>query len=134
MPRSEQIKNYLKVTPKDPFPGGGRFALLIDERECDQRVRAELVELEPDECFPLHIHPKSDHIIIVVSGEGQLLWRGAERQIVAGDTFVVPLGDTHSIGAGSRGPLRFVVLNVPPIDFHHPDFMHPVEADSRIAE
>jgi|GEM_PF-5367428 quercetin dioxygenase-like cupin family protein len=131
MPRSEEFKNYLQLEPNQAFPGGGRFAILIDEHECDQRVRAEVVELEPREHFPLHVHPKSDHVIMVVSGEGYLSWRGEHRYIVAGDTFVVPLGEIHSIGAGNKTPLRFVVLNIPPIDFHHSDFMQPIDLDSQ---
>jgi quercetin dioxygenase-like cupin family protein len=131
MPAREPINNYLKVQPKEPFPGGGKAAILIDAEECDNRARAELIELQPGEGFPIHTHPKSDHIILVVSGTGQLLWEGKELSIVTGDTFVVPMGDVHSIKAGDEAALKFVVINVPPIDFDHHDFMQPVESDDR---
>jgi len=126
MPRSERFGNFLHSQPQAPFPGGGRAAILIDENECERRVRAELVELRASERFPLHVHPKSDHVIIVVSGKGILLWQDQEREIVAGDTFVVPMGEIHSIGAASDEGLRLVVINVPPVAFDHEDFMHSV--------
>ena len=129
MPKWGQVKNFIKMKPSESFPGGGKFALLIDEKLCGKRARAELVELQPQEGFPVHVHPKSDHLILVVQGQGRLLWQGKERNVVTGDTFVVPRGDEHSIRAGGGG-LRFVVINVPPIDFHHHDFMVPVEAGS----
>ena len=128
MPVHEPINNYLKLQPTQPFPGGGKAAILIDEEECEKRARAELIELQPGEGFPIHIHPKSDHIILVVSGTGNLRWEEKELRIVTGDTFVVPMGDVHSIRAGEEAALRFVVVNVPPIDFDHHDFMQPLES------
>jgi quercetin dioxygenase-like cupin family protein len=128
MPKPERFQNYMELKPSDPFPGGGKAAILIDENDCGKRVRAELVELQPAEGFPVHIHPNSDHVIVVVHGRGRLLWQDEERQIVAGDTFVVPMGDVHSITADNNTPLRFVVVNVPPVDFHDHDFMRPVDS------
>jgi quercetin dioxygenase-like cupin family protein len=128
MPVRDHINNYLNLQPKDPFPGGGKAAILIDEEDCEKRVRAELVELQPKEGFPVHVHPKSDHVILVVSGKGHLLWGSEEREIIMGDTFVVPMGDVHSIRASDSTPLRFVVINVPPVDFDHHDFMRPVDS------
>ncbi len=130
MPVRDHINNYLNLQPTDPFPGGGKAAILIDEEDCEKRVRAELVELQPHEGFPVHVHPKSDHVILVVYGTGHLLWGSEEREIVTGDTFVVPMGDVHSIRAGDSTPLRFVVINVPPVDFDHHDFMQPVASHS----
>ena len=127
MSRYGRVKNYLNVEPKSPFPGAGRTEILIDGNECENRIRAELVELTPQEAFPAHVHPKSDHVIIIVQGDGYLLLDDEERKIIAGDTFVVPRGKVHSIKANNNSSLRFVVINVPPIDFHHPDFMQPVE-------
>ena len=127
MPSPTQFKNFLRVRPEESFPGGGKAEILIDENDCGKRARAELVELQAEEGFPVHTHPKSDHIILVVQGNGELLWVDEVRKITRGDTFVVPMGDVHSIKAGGDGPLRFVVINVPPVDFHHHDFMQPVE-------
>jgi quercetin dioxygenase-like cupin family protein len=134
MPSPAQFKNYLEISPTEPFPGGGRVEILINENDCGKRVRAELVELQPEEGFPVHVHPKSDHVILVVQGTGELLWGDERRRITCGDTFVVPMGDVHSITAGVAEPLRFVVINVPPIDFHHHDFMRPVEPHEHAIE
>ena len=130
MPNPTHFKNYQRVKPQDPFPGGGKVALLIDGKDCGNRVRAELVELQEGEAFPLHIHPKSDHVIIVVGGEGHLQWEVDKREITTGDTFVVPMGEIHSIKAGDKSPLRFMVVNVPPVDFDNEHFMQPVDPKS----
>ena len=130
MPRPSQFRNFLRVQPSEPFPGGGKVEILIDEHDCGDRARAELVELSAGEGFPIHVHPKSDHLILVIEGRGELHWEGEDREIVAGDTFVVPRGDVHSIKATQEGRFRFVVINVPPVDFHHHDFMQPVEVEA----
>ena len=131
MPRPASIKNYLNVKPRDPFPGGGKVAVLIDSSKCGNRVRAELVDLRPTEAFPLHVHPKSDHVIIVVRGNGHLSWEENEREIIVGDTFVVPMGKVHSIRAGNNDGLRFVVINVPPVEFDDKYFMKTVDPKLR---
>lgn|SRR5512138_375817 len=59
---------------------------------------ADLIRFAPGRGVPLHTHP-GNHILIVTSGEGRLIFNGEEFALRAGVLYLVPGSVPHQIDA-----------------------------------
>lgn len=75
---------------------------------------AGVVVLEPGKGHDRHIHPDSEEILYVLSGEGTQTVDDDERQVSAGDMIHIHAGVEHSTINNSWEPLRFLAMYGPP--------------------
>ena len=74
------------------------------------------VECAPGSQQPLHSHPESEQVYVIVSGEGTMLVEDEERSVRAGDTIFIPPGSRHAIRNKSGTELIFASAASPPFD------------------
>lgn len=88
---------------------------LIDEGlvDSDQFV-AGLSTLEPGIIAPLHVHPDSEEINIVLEGRGNLLTDEGARPVKVGDWNFIPKGVSHSHENTGDVPFTIVWIYSPP--------------------
>lgn len=91
-------------------PGGLRLRLVRTAAE----TRGELLEMEADyagtgEMPPEHLHPRQVERFTVLSGSFRAVIDGEERRYGSGDTFEVPAGVPHRMGAEGPSRLRWEV-------------------------
>ncbi len=91
--------------------GGGEIKLYrlgIYENEC-----FELVELEENRLYPLHIHQDSSGIFYMIKGEGVILIHKENKEYKGGDVFVIPKETPH--GFHTHTTTLFLSRQKPPI-------------------
>ena len=74
------------------------------------------VECAPGSQQPLHAHPESEQVYVIVSGEGTMLVESEQRSVRAGDTIFIPPGSEHAIRNDSGSELVFASAASPPFD------------------
>lgn len=106
---------------------GRRSADPFGESPASSSVR--VVELDRSEGRTAHMHPLSEEIIYVESGNGHVWVDGARRPIAAGDVIRIPAGAAHATIPAASSPMRLVCF------FPHPDLAENiVETDILISE
>jgi mannose-6-phosphate isomerase-like protein (cupin superfamily) len=61
-----------------------------------------------------HIHPKTDEIQYIIEGSGAM-WLGAERkEFKPGTLIVIPKGTPHGGTIVTSGPVKAMVIKIPP--------------------
>jgi quercetin dioxygenase-like cupin family protein len=85
---------------------------------------ADLIEMEPGNCFELHSHPGA-HVLYVIGGQGSIEIDGQTYAIGEGDSIFVSADLAHGVACDleSGGPLRFVSIGFPHRDLATPDRM-----------
>lgn len=87
------FRHNTEATAVEMFPG-------VVRRTLSSGDRTTLVEitLDPDATVPIHAHPH-EQIGYVVSGRVRFNIDGVERELRAGDSYLVPGGATHAVTA-----------------------------------
>lgn len=83
-------------------------------RELMRTPRQSLAEatLAPGQATERHYHARSEELYSFLEGGGRLEIDGEERDVVAGDTALIPPGAWHALTAGARGA-RFLCCCAP---------------------
>lgn len=93
----------------DPLPGATETSSI------------RIVEVESGAGRTAHLHPLSEEIIYVESGEGKVYIDGRLSQVRAGDVIRIPSGTPHGTIPTSQSPMRLVCF------FPHPDLSQNIE-------
>ncbi|MCI0588417.1 MAG: cupin domain-containing protein [Planctomycetes bacterium] len=59
---------------------------------------------------PLHDHPETDEIFVVLAGEGTLEVGGETKDLRAPMAFLVPRGVSHRLSVSPGGPMALIVM------------------------
>lgn len=88
---------------------------LIEEGlvDSDQFV-AGLSTLEPGITAPLHVHPDSEEINVVLEGKGNFLTDEGSQPVKVGDWNFIPKGVAHSHENTGEVPFKIVWIYSPP--------------------
>jgi mannose-6-phosphate isomerase-like protein (cupin superfamily) len=88
------------------------------------------VECAPGSQQPLHAHPDSEQVYVIVRGEGTMIVDEEERMVGPGDTIFIPPGSRHAIRNESEGELVFASAAAPPFAIPSGEFAyHPPAGD-----
>lgn len=103
------VQNAQKVTT-DKSAWGSLCWLMNAKLDPQSSMTLGVVELNPGQSNPLHVHGNCDEIIYMLSGSG--LHRVGNQTVVmkAGDVLRIPAGVPHSARAFDKEPMRSVVV------------------------
>jgi mannose-6-phosphate isomerase-like protein (cupin superfamily) len=73
-----------------------------------ERMFCDVYGLEPQQIQTGHVHPGSDKVYYVVSGQGMFEVGGEEREVGPGTAVFAPAGVTHAVR--NSGAERLVLL------------------------
>lgn len=95
-----------------------RVSYLVGEETCGAKwISAGLFWLVPGETTIPDIHPKSEELYYVVSGQGKLILDGDVHQVSRGMVIYIPAGVTHqSINTGREDLCYFFAFSPPPTE------------------
>lgn len=101
----------------DPLPGATEASSI------------RIVELDSGARRTAHLHPFSEEIIYVVSGEGKAYIDGRLTRVRAGDVIHIPSGTPHAAIPTSQSSMRLVCF------FPHSDLSQNIEeTDNEISD
>jgi quercetin dioxygenase-like cupin family protein len=69
----------------------------------DQRISAVVVAIPPGGTFPLHSHPHSEDLFVLLNGDGFVVEPTRRTRVSAFDVVWVPSGLSHGLVAGDTG-------------------------------
>ena len=61
-----------------------------------------------------HIHPKTDEIQYIIEGSGAMWLGGERRQFKPGTLIIIPKGTAHGGTIVASGPVKALVMKIPP--------------------
>jgi mannose-6-phosphate isomerase-like protein (cupin superfamily) len=73
-----------------------------------------LVTAAPGSQQPVHVHPDSTQVYVVVAGTGRMIAGDEEADVSAGSMIRVPPGTRHAIRNTGDEQLTYVSVTVPP--------------------
>ncbi len=82
------------------------------------------VEGAPGSRQPLHCHPDSEQVYVIVSGHGLMHVAGEEQEVGAGTLVLIPPGAEHAIYNPGPEPLVYVSAAAPPFELPAGDFAY----------
>jgi mannose-1-phosphate guanylyltransferase len=96
--KSNQIKSFLneRQIPKYTEKRWGKYQLL-DHSITDSETLTKKVEMLPRKNTSYHMHEHRKEIIIILSGNGELILDGVHQQIRTGDVLQITQGVKHAI-------------------------------------
>jgi quercetin dioxygenase-like cupin family protein len=86
----------------------GYRSFVLAGKEHGMACTASLGVLEPGAGAPLHVHPDTDEILIVLEGELDVRLGDERRSVGAGHTVAIPAGTPHAFVALGPGTARFI--------------------------
>jgi mannose-1-phosphate guanylyltransferase len=109
--KSNQIKNFLNEgqIPKYSEKRWGKYQLL-DHSITDSETLTKKVEMLPEKNTSYHMHKHRKEIIIILSGNGELLLDGVYQRIRTGDVLHISQGVKHAIK--SITPLEYLEIQI----------------------
>jgi mannose-6-phosphate isomerase-like protein (cupin superfamily) len=69
--------------------------------------------LKPGQAQRVHVHPDSDKVYYVLSGNAMVQVGEEEAALEAGEAILAPAGSAHGIANRSADPLRLLVFMAP---------------------
>lgn len=91
-----------------------RTALPLDE-PARRYLSMVVAAIPPNTAFPLHVHPVSEDLFVIVSGSGHLMESGRRRPLSGLDAVWVPPGHAHGMTTGREAVLE-IGCQAPPDD------------------
>ncbi len=79
------------------------------------------VEGQPESEQPIHSHPDSEQVYVIVQGRGAMTVGDETQEVGAGTTILVPPATNHSIRNVGEEKLVFISATSPPFDMPPPD-------------
>jgi mannose-6-phosphate isomerase-like protein (cupin superfamily) len=74
------------------------------------------VEAQPGSEQPLHAHPESEQVYVIVRGSGHVTVAGERQLVDAGTLVLIPPGAEHAIYNPGPEPLVYVSAASPPFE------------------
>ena len=103
-----------KMTDGEPFQmGGGDLRNVFGPRNGARYLTLNYCRFEPGAAFTPHVHERSEDLIIVLEGGGQIRHGDELLPFEAGDAILVSEGEFHGTIAGPEGMLC-VSVQAPP--------------------
>ncbi len=81
-----------------------------------QHLAVTWVEAAPRSQQPLHAHPDSEQVYVIVAGRGRMIVAGEERWVQAGTLVFIPPGAQHAIYNPGPEQLVYASAAAPPFD------------------
>jgi mannose-6-phosphate isomerase-like protein (cupin superfamily) len=106
----------LKDAPRNHRGGQVSYLLLAPGQLGSENVAITWVEGEPGSEQPVHKHPNSEQVYVVVRGRGVMRVGNEEREVEAGTMVLVPPRTGHAIRNAGEEPLVFVSATSPPFE------------------
>lgn len=92
--------------------------LIFPENSRSERVTVTHATVDVGAVNPVHSHPSSEQIWIVVAGSGELLLAGEERlRISEGDVVRFEDGERHGFENTGDTPFSYISVTSPPTNF-----------------
>jgi mannose-6-phosphate isomerase-like protein (cupin superfamily) len=73
---------------------------------------------------PLHAHPHSEQIYVIVSGRGHMIVAGQEQDLGAGTLVFIPAGAEHAIHNPGPDELVYISATAPPFEMPTGEFAY----------
>lgn len=99
-----------KVEPQK-FPWGWIRWVMNSQIDPDAEMTMGIVQIEPNQSNPLHIHPNSAEFLHVLSGSCEHRLGGKWLKLKTGDTLRIPKGVPHSARTKDESCRVLVVYN-----------------------
>jgi mannose-6-phosphate isomerase-like protein (cupin superfamily) len=106
----------LERSPRNRRGGQVSYLLLAKGQFGSGNLAITWVEGGPGSEQPLHSHPASEQVYVIVRGRGVMKVGGEEREVEAGTLVFIPRGTDHAIHNDGAEPLVFVSATAPPFD------------------
>jgi mannose-6-phosphate isomerase-like protein (cupin superfamily) len=106
----------LEDSPRNHRGGQVSYLLLTEGQFGSTNLSITWVEGDPGSEQPLHDHPKSEQVYVVVRGRGLMKVGEEEQEVRAGTLVLIPPGTSHAIRNTGSEPLVFVSATAPPFD------------------
>ncbi len=109
------IKTYAELPKKQETNPDGSLMLTHNFLNAFEGVNPKarlfsVVEVEPGQAVPFHVHNGENETYYFLSGTGLYSDNGKEVPIAAGMTTFCPAGEGHGVKNTSNEPLRFLAL------------------------
>jgi mannose-6-phosphate isomerase-like protein (cupin superfamily) len=87
---------------------------LVTSSEGAKNVAVHLSEMQPGGAAYRHVHERSEHVYIVLSGSVEMVVENKSLKARAGDVVYVPAGVQHETRTLGNETLKYVVITAPP--------------------
>lgn len=98
-----------------------------------QHLSITLVEGAPGSRQPLHAHPRSEQIYVIVSGRGRMSVAGEDQELEAGSLVFIPPGAEHAIFNPGPDQLVYVSATAPPFTMPVGDLAYEAASSGRLS-
>ncbi len=107
----------LDQSPKNRRGGGQVSHLLLAPGQfCSENLAVTWVEGEPGSEQPVHAHPASEQVYVIVAGRGAMTVGDETREVGPGTAVLVPPDTPHAIRCVGDERLIFISATSPPFD------------------
>jgi mannose-6-phosphate isomerase-like protein (cupin superfamily) len=122
----------LEQSPKNPRGGGQTSHLLLAPAQFGSRNLAiTWVHGATGSRQPLHAHPDSEQVYVIVAGRGRMILEDEEQDVGAGTMVLIPPGAQHAIHNPGPEQLVYVTATSPPFPMPTGEFAyHPADDSS----
>lgn len=111
----------LEESPRNHRGGQISHLLLAPDRFAAKNVAITWAEGQPGSAQPIHSHPSSDQVYVIVKGHGAMTVGDETREVGPGTAVLVPPGTGHSIRNVGEYRLVFITATSPPFEMPTPD-------------
>ena len=107
----------LDDSPRNERGAGQVSYLLLAEGQFDsEHLSITWVEGKPGSEQPLHSHPVSEQVYVIVRGRGRMTVGDEVRELGPGTLVFIPPGNRHAVRNIGDEPLVFVSATSPPFE------------------
>lgn len=104
--------------PRNERGAGQVSHLLLGLPGDDQPLSITIVEAAPGSQQPLHAHPESTQVYLVIEGSGRMIVDEEEADVTRGSMVCIPPGARHAIHNTGNRALTYVSATTPPFPAH----------------
>jgi mannose-6-phosphate isomerase-like protein (cupin superfamily) len=107
----------LASSPENRRGNGQLSRLLLAPGQFGSRhLAVTWVQAAPGSQQPLHAHPESEQVYVIVSGQGRMIIAGEEQEVRAGTLVFIPPGAEHAIHNPGPHELAYISAAAPPFE------------------
>jgi mannose-6-phosphate isomerase-like protein (cupin superfamily) len=104
----------MTAAPRNERGAGQVSHLLLGLPDDDYPMSITIVEAAPGSQQPLHAHPASTQVYLVIEGSGRMIVDGEEADVTRGDMVCIPPHARHAIRNSGDRTLTYVSATAPP--------------------
>lgn len=106
---------HVGQVPRNERGQGQVSHLLLGHPGDDWPMSITVVEAAPGSQQPMHAHPASTQIYLVIGGMGRMIVGEEEAEVASGDLVCIPPGSQHAIRNTGSETLAYVSATAPPL-------------------